>query len=81
VTNLRDDGEPVTSGRRDRTAAERRAQRDVLVFVAIFGGVLLINGLLTVLLIACLEALGWWNPATVVESLIGPAHGRPWPST
>jgi hypothetical protein len=71
----------VTSGRRDRSAAERRARRDVLIFVAIFGGALLINGLLTVLLIACLEALGWWNPTTVVDSLVGPAHGRPWPST
>ena len=68
-------------GRRDQSATERRAQRDVLIFVAIFGGVLFINVLITVFVIACLEALGWWNPAMAVEAFVDPPHGRAWPST
>ena len=81
MTHVRDDGEPVTNGRRDRSAAQRSAQGNVLVVVVIFGGGMLISVLLAVALIACLEAFGWLNAATVVETFADPAHRKPWPST
>jgi hypothetical protein len=81
MTDRREDGAPVASHHDDQSAAERRARRDVLIFVGIFGGVLLINGLLTLLMIALVEALGWWDSTALVESFMGPAPGRRWVAT
>jgi len=74
MSDPRPDAQPVTPGRVDRSAAERRARRDVLIFVGIFCAVLLINGLLVVAVMAWLHALGWWDTAAIVCR--GPIVGR-----
>lgn len=77
MTNGRD-GEPVESARRGRSEAERRARRDAFIVVALFGAALLINGLLAVAVIAILQALGLWDPTTVVEWIEGSARWGRW---
>jgi hypothetical protein len=57
----RDDGEPISAGRRDRQAAEARTLGNVLFAVALFTGVVLINGILAILLIELFRAAGWWG--------------------
>jgi hypothetical protein len=63
---MRDDGEPISRGQLDRRAADMRALRDSLLLAAFFGGVVLINGILAILLIGFLQSIGWWEvpPAT-----------------
>ena len=60
---MRDVGEPHSRGQLDRRAAEARALRDVLFGVALFSGVVLVNGILAILFIALMQALGLWSPA------------------
>lgn len=48
---IRDDGEPISVGRRDRHAVERRALSNALFAAALFGGVVLVNGVLFILLL------------------------------
>ena len=58
---MRDDGEPISHGQLDRRAAEARALRDALFAVALFTGVVLINGILAILLIELFQTIGWWE--------------------
>jgi hypothetical protein len=58
---MRDDGEPISRGQLDRRAAEIKALRDSLFVAAFFGGVVLINGILAILLIEFFQAIGWWE--------------------
>jgi hypothetical protein len=59
--DMRDDGEPISRGQLDRRAADKRALRDVTLFLALFMGAVLVNGILWILLIEMLQALGWWD--------------------
>jgi hypothetical protein len=70
---MRDDGEPISRGQLDRRADEMRALRDSLFVAAIFGGAVLINGILAILLIEFLQAIGWWEiqPAAGAEGAAG----------
>ncbi len=61
MTTMRDDGEPISRGRIDRHAAEIKALRDSLLVAAFFGGVVLINGILAILLIEFFQTIGWWE--------------------
>ena len=61
--DMRDDGEPISRGQLDRRAANARALRNALWFVALFSGSVLINGILFILLIGWLQAIGWWEVA------------------
>jgi hypothetical protein len=58
--DMHDTGEPISRVQLDRRAAEARAFRDALFGVALFTGVVLINGILFILLIELLQAVGWW---------------------
>jgi len=60
---MRDDGEPISRGQFDRRAAEARAFRNALFTVSLFAGVVLVNGILAILLIELLQAMGWWQVA------------------
>ena len=60
---MRDGGEPLSRGQLDRRAADARALRDVVFTVALFSGVVLVNGILAILFIALMQALGLWGPA------------------
>lgn len=57
---MRDHGEPISKGQRDIRLAERRALADTLCAVGLFGGVVLVNGILAILLIELWRQLGWW---------------------
>jgi len=57
---MRDEGEPISRGQLDRRAADRRALGNVLWFVAFFAAAVLTNGLLAILGIEALQALGVW---------------------
>jgi hypothetical protein len=72
---VRDEGEPISRGQLDRRAAEIRALRDTLFVAAFFGGVVLINGVLAILLIEFFQSIGWWEvqPAGAAEGAAGPA--------
>jgi hypothetical protein len=61
LMTMPDDGEPISRGQLDRRAAEARALRDSLFAAAFFGGVLLINGILAILLIEFFQSIGWWE--------------------
>jgi hypothetical protein len=58
---MRDNGEPISRGQLDRRAAEIKALRDSLFVAAFFGGVVLINGILAILLIEFFQSIGWWE--------------------
>ena len=58
---MRDEGEPISRGQIDRRAAEIKALRDSLFVAAFFGGVVLINGILAILLIEFFQSIGWWE--------------------
>lgn len=58
---MRDDGEPIGRGQLDRRAADARALRDSLFAAAFFGGVVLIDGILAILLIEFFHSIGWWE--------------------
>jgi len=55
------DGEPISRGQLDRRAVQVRGFRDSLYLAAFFGGVVLINGILAMLLIELFQASGWWE--------------------
>lgn len=76
---MRDDGEPISRGQLNRRAAEGRALRDSLFLVALFGGVVLVNGILAILLIEFLQSIGWWEvpPAGAGEGAAA-LSGRLW---
>jgi hypothetical protein len=58
-------------GRRDLSAVERRALGDALFAAVVFGGVVLVNGILAILLIELARFLGWWtSPESVEEAAI-----------
>lgn len=57
---MRDEGEPISCGQLDRRAANRRALGSILWFVALFTAALLVNGILAILGIEALQALGVW---------------------
>lgn len=59
----RDTGEPPSRGQVDRRAVEARALREALFAVAFFTGAVLINGILAILFIAFVRALGLWGSA------------------
>ena len=62
---MRDDGEPISRGQLDRRAADAQALRNALLGVALFAGVVLVNGILFILLIELLQAIGAWpEPAS-----------------
>lgn len=81
---MRDDGEPISRGQLDRRAAEARALRNALFAAALFGGVVLINGILAILLIEFFQSIGWWE-VPVMEGTPGAAvlssRFRPRPTT
>jgi hypothetical protein len=58
---MRDEGEPISRGQLDRRAAEIGALREALFLGAFFGGVILINGMLAIVLIEFLQSIGWWE--------------------
>jgi hypothetical protein len=71
MREIRNDGEPISAGRQDRRAVEGRALGNALFAVAVFTGVVLVNGILAILLIELLQAVGWWEvaaPASVDHS-------------
>ena len=57
---MRDKGEPISRGQLDRRAADRRALGNTLWFVAFFTAAVLVNGILAILGIEALQALGVW---------------------
>ena len=59
VKDVHDNGEPSSRGQLDRRAAEARALRNALLGVALFTGVVLVNGILFLLPIEPLQAIGW----------------------
>ena len=75
---MRDDGEPISRGQLDRRAAEVKALRDSLFAAAVFGGVVLINGILAILLIEFFQSIGWWEvlPAAEADG-VGALSARP----
>lgn len=60
MTAMRDEGEPISRGQVDRRAADARAMRDALFGVALFTVVVLVNGILAILGIEALQAIGVW---------------------
>lgn len=57
---MHDAGEPLSRGQVDRRAADARAFGNTLLMVGLFTGVVLVNGILALVLIEVLQALGWW---------------------
>ncbi len=58
---MRGNGEPVSKGRLTR-AADAQALRDTVLMVGLVSGVVLVNGILAILFIALMQALGLWGP-------------------
>ena len=63
MKTVRDAGEPLSRGQVDRRAGEARALREARFGVALFTGVVLINGILAILFIALIQDLGLWGSA------------------
>ena len=57
---MRDEGEPISRGQLDRRAADRRRSEARLWVVAFFTAAVLVNGILAILGIEALQALGVW---------------------
>ncbi|MFL5670592.1 MAG: hypothetical protein ACJ77C_00695 [Chloroflexota bacterium] len=53
-------GEPISRGRRDSRAADQRSLNGGVFFVAFFGVVVLVNGILAILGIEVMQSLGVW---------------------
>lgn len=73
--------EPIAFGRVDRKAADARALSNTLFAVAFFGGVWLVNGIIVILLIGLLQAIGWWEVTTgdtqpMASELLSPLYLR-----
>lgn len=56
----RDVGEPISSGRLPRSSCVATF-RDAMFTVAFVAGVILINGLVGIALIAFMQSVGWWD--------------------
>ena len=61
MATVSDPGEPIDAGRVDRLKPETEAVRNILYFVALFGGSILISGLLAILLIGWFQSIGVWE--------------------
>ena len=59
----------------DRPAADARAFRDTVLMVGLFSGVVLVNGILAILFIALMQALGLWTPAMAETALVSVEAG------
>jgi len=70
VRDTRDAGEPLSRGQVDRSAADAKALRETVFFVAFFAGVVLVNGILAILFIALIQALGWWAPVAAETTFV-----------
>jgi len=76
---MRDDGEPIGRGQVHRRVAQARAFRTALFAVAIFSGVVIVNGILAIALIEFFQAIGWWEvPAaeSTMTEWLGRARSR-----
>ncbi len=62
-----DDGEPIGRGQLDRRAANGQGLQDAAYAIAVFTGVVLVNGILAILLIELFQVIGWWE-ASASES-------------
>jgi hypothetical protein len=60
---MRDAGEPLSRGQADRPAAEARGRRAAIFFAVLLTGAVLVNGILAILFIALVQALGLSGPA------------------
>ena len=69
MIDMRDDGEPISRGQTDLEAVEADAFKNTLFAVALFTGVVLVNGILAILLIEFMQAIGWWGVSA-------PEHGE-----
>jgi hypothetical protein len=69
-----DDGEPIGRGQLDRRAAKARAFRGALFAIALFTGIVLVNGILAIMLIEFFQAIGWWE-VSAAEGIHGVAAG------
>jgi uncharacterized membrane protein len=58
---MRDEREPISRGQLDRRAADRRALGNTIWFVAFLAVVVLVNGILAILGIEVLQAVGVWS--------------------
>jgi hypothetical protein len=61
MSRIVDTGEPVSVGRRDLRAVERKAFQDALFAAGLFTFVVLVNGILAILAIGFLQAVGLWG--------------------
>ncbi len=71
---MRDIGEPLDRGQVDRGTDETRPLREALRLVALFTGVVLLNGVLAILFIAFMQALGLRGPASSEPVLLDEVH-------
>ena len=68
MTAVTDMGEPMSRGRRDRWVMQRSALGGSLLPALLFTGVVLIGGILTILLIAWFQWMGWWAGSDYVNA-------------
>jgi hypothetical protein len=61
---MRDERRPMSQDEIDERAKDARAFRTAAFAVAFFSGVVLINGVVVILLIALLQTLGLWEADT-----------------
>ena len=69
---MRDAGEPMSRGQLDRRAADARASRGALFWVALCTGAILVNGILAILFVALMQALGAWVPVMAETPFVSP---------
>ncbi len=69
-----DDGEPMGRGQLHRRAAEARALHDAAFAIAIFTGIVLVNGILAILLIELFQVIGWWEARASETTRDAPAQ-------
>lgn len=61
MTAMRDDGERMSRGQLHRRVNDATAIRDSLIWAVLFGGVVLINGILGILMIGFFQSIGVWE--------------------
>jgi hypothetical protein len=57
MSQIRDEGEPISAGRHDRRDGERRALGNALFASALFAGGVLVNGVLLIILLELVRGL------------------------
>ena len=68
---MRNEGEPIGQGQLDRRVVSQHALRTSVLFAAVFGFVVLVNGLLLILLLGMCVELGWCElPLPAAEDVI-----------